>query len=863
MTPEQWQQVRAVFDQAVDTDPSDRRAFLDRICAGDTELRRQVELLLHSDDDIDDFMHAPLTDLAALGLINISGRRIGPYQIILEIGHGGMGTVFLAERADGQYRRQVAIKLVNPGLGSEAIVRRFRNERQILSDLDHPNIARLLDGGATEDGLPYLVMEYVDGERIDSWCDSHSLSLGDRLKLFQKICAAVQCAHDKQVIHRDIKPGNIVVTAAGTPKLLDFGIAKVLNPELRADTTETTVGPGPMTPEYASPEQVRGVEIGPASDIYALGAVLYRLLTGRSPHTAEGLDLRHVARLICEQEPVKPSVAGDSRELAGDLDSIVLKALRKEPEARYGSAAELAADIGRHLNGFTVQARRDSLLYGGHKFLKRNRKLIGAAALSALVSIALITGIAQFRRPAENPVRAIAVLPFENLSHDPAQDALTEGISDSLIGELGRISGLRVIARASTMRFNGGRKRPADMARELNASALVQGSVLRSESRVRISIQLRTGAMDRILWTRTYDRELRYLLAVRNDAAKMIARQIGVQLTPEEESHLASEQPLKEDAYKAYLKGHYHLQVHTREGLEKSIQDFKEAIEADPSYAPAWAGLASAYYEISSIYMPSAEAMPRAKAAVIRALQMDGTLAEAHATLGQIQAQYEWRFAEAEKSYKRAIELDPSYPDAHLYYAWYLAEQGRFAEAIREAAEATRLDPLSPLRATNLAWLYHLGRRTDEAIARCRKILELDPNTPVAHYTLAQAYEQKKMFTQAIAEYQRARTLDPNCDQDTCLASLAHTYAVSGDKRQALDALAQFMSLSRKAYIDPFYVGLVYAGLGDKDRAFEWFEKSFQARSEELLFIKVEPRLDSLHSDGRFKSLVRRIGLPP
>ena len=295
----QWSRIEDLFHQAADLAPTERSAFLNRACGDDQDLRRELESLLAADtpDDglIEGAMEMPAEPIPAASNTGEEGRRIGPYQILREIGHGGMGTVYLAERADGQYRKQVAIKLVSPHLGTEEVLRRFRNERQVEASLDHPNIARLLDGGTTEDGLPYLVMEYVEGVRIDAWCDSRKLPVRDRLKLFRQVCAAVQSAHEREIIHRDLKPGNILVTADGTPKLLDFGIAKVLNRDL-SEAAETTIGAGPMTPEYASPEQVRGERVGPASDIYALGVVLYQLLTGQLPYTVQGGDLRTMAR---------------------------------------------------------------------------------------------------------------------------------------------------------------------------------------------------------------------------------------------------------------------------------------------------------------------------------------------------------------------------------------------------------------------------------------------------------------------------------------------------------------------------------------------------------------------------------------
>jgi serine/threonine protein kinase/TolB-like protein/Tfp pilus assembly protein PilF len=885
VTPERWLRTKEILAAAWERETSDRSAFLDRACADDPQLRSAVESLLACDKDAGTFLDTPAMELRenkqAEGSREYwSGRLLGPYRILREIGHGGMGTVYLAERADGHYRKQVAIKLVSSHFATQEVLRRFRNERQVEASLDHPNIARLLDGGSTEDGHPYLVMEYVEGTRIDSWCDGRKLSLRDRIKLFRQVCAGVQAAHEKDIIHRDIKPGNILVTADATPKLLDFGIAKVLNREL-SDATETTVGVGPMTPEYASPEQVRGERVGTASDIYALGIVLYELLTGQFPYPVRGADLRTMARLICEQEPVKPSVAiqhlhSDSgrqtaiearnespaalrRRLAGDLDNIVLKALRKEPDRRYTSAAQFSEDLQRFLQDLPVQARRESWLYRCRKFLKRNRVASLAAAASALVVLSLVTGLQRFgqSRGSVGVVRSIAVLPLEDSARDPQQDALVEGMTDALIGNLGKIGILRVISRDSVMRYKDVHQPPGQTARELKASALVEGSVQRIGERVRATYRLTGGPKSQLLWTETYERDFQDVLAMQSDVARAIAREIQVRLTPQEEARLSSN-PVNEQAFKSYLRGRYQMYKHTREGLEKSLQHFKEAIDIDPAYAQAWAGLADSYYELSTAVLPPAEAMPKARAAALKALSIDPNMVEANATIAQVQAQYDWDWATAEKSYKRALELNPSYAQGHQYYGWYLAEMGRLDDAIREMAEAERLDPVTPWRATNIAWLYYLARHTGEAIARDRKILDLDPDSAVTHYSLGQAFEQKGMFEQAIAEFLKARSLDGNCGQ--CLALLGHAYGASGKKEEALRTLRELLKPSGE-YVDGYWVGMIYAGLSDTSKAFEWFEKAYQDRSEELLFLKVDPRLDFVHSDPRYQSLVRRIGL--
>jgi len=422
MNPERWQQVREVMEDAALLDLPERSRYLDKVCAADPELRREVESLLHSHDQAGTtFMKTPAFDLRQPPETDScapswDGRRIGVYQIVNELGHGGMGEVYRAARADGQYKKDVALKVVRGGFDSASVLERFRNERQILASLDHPNIARLMDGGETEDGTPYLVMEIVEGAPIDNYCDQRRLNITQRLQLFREVCAAVQYAHQRLVIHRDIKPGNILVTAEGIPKLLDFGIAKLLDPSARPQTTFAN----PMTPEYASPEQIRGEAVTTSADVYSLGVVLYQLLTGRSPYPGDTRLSHDLARAICESEPERPSsvilkqqdvqqnveiaqfapeAASGTREgsaaklrrrLRGDLDNIVLKALRKEPQRRYTSVEQFAEDIGRHLNGLPVAAHKGSWNYYAGKFIKRHR---AAIAITALMMTMLITGV--------------------------------------------------------------------------------------------------------------------------------------------------------------------------------------------------------------------------------------------------------------------------------------------------------------------------------------------------------------------------------------------------------------------------------------------------------------------------------------
>ncbi len=452
MNPEraQWQQVKKLLEAALEREPSQRGAFLAEACAGDAALKNEIESLIASYEEETDFLESPALGRAARGLINdppqsMTGKLIGAYKVIREISHGGMGTVYLAARADDQYRKRAAIKLIKRGMDTEDILSRFRHERQILASLDHPNIARLLEGGTTADGLPYFVMEYIEGQTIDGYCDSKKLSTVERLKLFRTVCAAVHYAHQNLVVHRDLKPSNILVTADGTPKLLDFGIAKLLNPELYAQTiAPTAIALRPMTPDYASPEQVRGQPITTASDIYSLGVLLYELLTGHRPYRIKSSAPQEIERVICEQEPEKPSTAVNRREdvatsdgthrtitpesvshtregepdklrrrLSGDLDNIVLMAMRKEPQRRYASVGQLSEDIRKHLEGLPVIARKDTFGYRSGKFVRRHTVGVSVAALLFVLVITFsIMTIRQSRRLAHERDKAERVSAF-------------------------------------------------------------------------------------------------------------------------------------------------------------------------------------------------------------------------------------------------------------------------------------------------------------------------------------------------------------------------------------------------------------------------------------------------------------------
>lgn len=809
-----------------------------------------------------------------------------------------MGLVYLAVRADDEYRKQVAIKLIKPGLGTEAIVRRFRHERQILSELDHPNIAKLLDGGTMADGLSYFIMDYVEGLPIDRYCNTHQLSIVERLKLFRTVCSAVQYAHDNQIVHRDIKPDNILVTADGIPKLLDFGIAKLLDPEpVRAPAESTILGLRPMTLEYASPEQVRGETITPASDIYSLGVLLYELLTGHRPYRARTLTPQVIERVICEEMPEKPSTAmgrieelpgaedaqpmrvtpesvssrrdrrpdGLRRQLRGDLDTIVLMALRKEPERRYASAEQFSEDIRRYQEGRPVMVRKDTLWYRTGKFVKRNQASVITAALGLAVILGLIGLLfTPLARRAPIPGKApfsLAVLPLENLNHDPEQEHLADGITETLMADLAQIRALHVTSRTSVIRHKKDRSPRSQVARAWNVDALVEGSVLRSGDQIQIIVQLIQATTDRPLWTQRYERNVGDIPVLAREVVRDLVRGLGVQLTQPEQARLRAARAVPREAYLAYSMGRYFWNRRKLEDLKKGIQYFEKSIAIDPNYALAYVGLADSYILLFDFGVAPNEAFPKGKEAALKALTLNDQLAEAYASLGFLRMQQDWDWTGAERDFQRALDINPNYPTAHQWYALYLARMNRLSEVMTEIHRAQEMDPHSLIINSAVGLHLYLARRYDEAIAQEKKVLEMDPGFARAHIVLGRAYAQKGLYKEALAHLHKAKSL--SSARAAVIEALGYVYALAGMKTEALRALGELQDIAQRRYVSPFSVALIYAGLGEKDQAFAWLEKATAEHAVLPVGIREGPFFDPLRSDPRFTKLMRRVGLPP
>jgi serine/threonine protein kinase/tetratricopeptide (TPR) repeat protein len=840
-----WNRIEDLFHQATVLAAADRHEFIDRACGDDEELRCELESLLAADTSEPRLIRAAVAHAveflpaASEEGSELIGKRIGCYSITGLIGKGGMGAVYRALRED-DFLMQVAIKVLKRGTDTEAAVNRFCVERQILAGLQHPNIARLLDGGTTDTGLPYFVMEHVDGKPLLEYVAP--LSLPQRLELFRAVCSAVLYAHQKLVVHRDIKPANILVTPEGIPKLLDFGIAKLMNPAPDcAATTGTTAGVRLMTPDYASPEQLRGQKVTTATDVYSLGVVLYELLTGERFHP---------------NNPQKPSTG--TRNLDPDLNNIVHMALCDEPEKRYASVDRLSDDLGRFLQDLPVHASKEGLPYRGRKFRKRHRLITITAALIAVVVVALVVGLHQSDKfSGDANVRSIAVLPLENLSSDREQEYFADGLTDALISDLSRTRALRVISRTSAMSYKGVHRPIPEIARGLGVQTIVEGSVLRSGNRLRISVRLVDAPQDRPVWSGVYEGEPRDLLVLQERLVEAIAGEIHVALTAPDQARVDRNQRVNLDAYDAYLKGRYALFRASVADVQRSIQLFENALEMDPRYAPAYAGLADSYLSLSGMYLWPDEAMKKAKAAATRALEIDPDLAEAHVSMGVVRGWYEFDWDKSEREFKRAIELNPNDASARLWYGSGLASTGRSHDGISQVQIAHELDPLSAFVETGLGQLYFLSGQYQSAIRQLRGIVESDPGFVHGHMFLGVAYLYTKQYREAVHELENAMQLDPREPQS--IAYLAYAHAKLHERQAAAQYLQQLKELNQTRYVSGYLFAVVSLGM-ETNIAVDWLQKAYEQRDDMLAWLKVDAIFDPLRADTRFKVLLRQIG---
>ncbi len=735
------------------------------------------------------------------------GMLVGHYRIVEKIGAGGMGEVYLAE--DTELNRKVALKFLSPHLYQDADCRaRFKREAQAAAKLNHPNIVTIHEVSEFN-GRPFFAMEHVEGQSLRELIKAKELPIERVIELAIQICEGLHKAHQSGIVHRDVKPANILIDADGRAKILDFGLAFVAGTDhlTKAGSTLGTVG-------YMSPEQVRGEIVDHRADIFSLGVVLYELITERQPFKGDNdiATLRNITDQ--EPEPLERYKAG----VPDGLQGILAKALAKDKNLRYQHVDDLLVDLKGVCRQPTLQ---------------------------------ILT-----KQP------SIAVLPFANLSSDLEQEYFCDGMAEEIINALSQLENLRVIARTSAFSFKGKNEDVREIGRKLGVETLLEGSVRKAGNHLRVTAQLIAAKDGSHLWSDRYDKEMKDVFAIQDEISLAIVDRLRIKLLGDEKDDLVRSRARNVEAYNLYLQGRYCWNKRMPKEFKRAIKYFDLAIEKDATYALAYAGLASTYVVLPQfVALPSKEIVPKAEAAARRALQLDPTLAEPHAVLGLIKINNEWNWAGAESEFRLAIELDPNYPTAHHWYKELLLYLGRLDEALAEIKQAQELDPLSLIINVNVGDVLYNMRQYDTATDQFKQVLELDPDFMFAHYALGNVYEVQGEFDKAIVEYQEARKLVGS--SSLVLSDLGRAYARTGRRSDAVRILDGLFESLRRGDPVSFDIAQIYFGLGDKDKTFEWLEKAYLKRSFGLLYLKMQPLWDGLRSDPRFTALLKKMGLEP
>jgi serine/threonine protein kinase/Flp pilus assembly protein TadD len=742
-----------------------------------------------------------------------AGTTLGRYRLVEPIGAGGMGEVWKAH--DTNLDRTVAIKMLLPGTLGDATTReRFRREALVLSRLSHPGIATVFDFDA-QGGQAYLVMEFVAGGSLESQVASGALPLDRLLSLGAAIADALDDAHRHGVLHRDLKPGNIGLTADGRPKILDFGLAVLLAGD-KASGRKTQTGAIVGSLPYMAPEQLYGEADDARTDVYALGAVLFEMATGQRPFVKE----RPEALMFAIINTAAPSARSIRPDLPDQLDRLLADCLQKEPDRRPATAAQVAERL-RHAGD----------------------RAPSSAGLSS----------------ARDVVRAIAVLPFRNVSSDPAQEYFADGMTEAVISDLARIKALRVISRTSAMKYKGATQSLPEIARELNVDAVLEGSALLVGNRVRLTVQLVAARTDETIWADRYDRKLEDVLDLQSALAETLAREIAIQLTPGEARQLARRTPVNPEAHLEYLKSRHSALAATREALDLGLRHARRALELDPEFAPAWAALAECHVIRATRGMaPAAEATAEATAAAERALELDPALAEAYGTLGTIRC-HTGDLAGGIRSLRRAIELNPGLARAHTALARALYSFERHPEALAAAQTSVRLDPLSTFIRTTVGDAYYYAREYEKSVLHYRMAIELDARFDGAHTDLARSLEALGRFDEARTEYEEGRRLSGGVAHPSF--GLAHLAAAAGNVTEARRILAELTAARSSRVVSAWGIAALHASLGDIDEAFRWLDIAVAERASGLILLRVHPRLDPIRGDPRYLPMLRRVGL--
>jgi serine/threonine-protein kinase len=737
-----------------------------------------------------------------------NGSMVGHYRIVKKIGAGGMGEVYLAE--DTELDRKVALKFLPPHLCQDDDCRaRFKREAQAAAKLNHPNIIHIYEVSEHE-RRPFFAMEFISGQSLRDIIKDKELPLDEIIDYSIRICEGLDKAHQSGITHRDIKPSNILIDTDNRPKIVDFGLATIKGTD-KVTKTGSTLG----TVGYMSPEQVQGKQIDHRSDLFSLGAVLYELITRKNPFKRD----TEAATLKAVCDDIPEPLARFKSNVPSGLQAIIDRSLEKNVEMRYQTATGMISD------------------------LKRSSRELQQGAT-----------------PTDDKP-SVAVMPFTNLSADPEQEYFCDGMAEEIINALAHIEGLRVVARMSCFAFKGRQVDIREIGRQLNVSTLLEGSVRKAGKRLRITAQLVNVADGYHLWSERYDRDMEDVFAIQDEISLAIVENLKERVLKADKSALSRRHEIDPEAHQLYLKGRFFWAKRSRESFEKSIEYFKKAVEIDPYYAQAYAGLAVSYNDLPNYSsFPSAEAYPLAKEAALKALELDNELAEAHTALGLILSDHEWDWVGAEKEYKRAIELNPAYETAHQWYAFLLACLWRPDEAISEMNKAYELDPLSLAVNRNYGFLLYMARKYDDALKMLRKAAELDPSFSYTYFCMGLVYLRTQDYEKAIEVFKKERELTGGVNPIVVIP-LGTAYARMGDREKAEEILAGVEERMKHEYVSPFFLAQFYFTLGELDTGFELLDRAYAERDISLRHIKAFPMEDAVLRDPRYNVLLEKMKL--
>ncbi|HKY42814.1 MAG TPA: protein kinase [Pyrinomonadaceae bacterium] len=794
------------------------------------------------------------------------GQHFGPYSLVSRLGSGGMGEIYLAQ--DTRLGRQVALKFLPPSLrGDSERLRRFQNEARAASALNHPNVATVYEIGEVEN-IAFIAMEYIEGVTLDQKISGRPLNTSEIVNISIQVADALDDAHSHGVVHRDIKTSNVMLTRRDQVKVLDFGLAKVSsidNMELSDQPTAVKTLPGLVmgTVQYMSPEQAVGQTIDARSDIWSFGVVLYEMATGRKPFVGDTTG--GTIEKIRHSQP--EAIARFNYEIPPELERIIRKCLEKDRENRYQSARELMIDLKNLRRDLDSGSKVTAVIpVDNNTAGVRNRTLFlvaGVLILSAVVAV--VYYVTRREQPptelANIQIKSVAVLPFKPLVADNRDETLELGMADTLITKLSNIRDVDVRPISAVRKYTGLEQDAIAAGREQQVDAVLDGVIQRAGNQVRVSVRFLRVNDGSQLWSGQFQENMTQIFAVQDSISERVASALALTLAGGERQQLTKHHTENAAAYELYLKGRFQMSRLTDDGFLKGRDYFQQAIGLDQNYALAHAALADSYVVLGgwNVATPR-ETFPKAREAAVKALQLDPSLAEPHATLAMVSFAFDWDWNAAEQEFKRALDLNPNYPDAHQLYGYYLAAMKRFDEALGQMQRAKELDPASLSKLAGIGEVLNYMGRTDEAKVQYEKCLEMDPNSGFAHWSLGNVYVHKRMYDQAIAQYQKAIPLSGTSPDEP--STLAYAYAKSGKRKQALDTIAELIETSERRYISWTLIAAIYAALGDHDEAFKSLQKAIEQRDGVLPFINIDPIFEDVRSDDRYAEVLKRVGLP-